>query len=124
MQLTMQQLLTSVPALQKLANQSAPIQVAFRLACLLREIQRVVEPYEQIRLKLAEQYGVASGQGQWSIPTERTAEFVSALDPLLREPVRVAVPPITLDDLAFATLSAQEVLAITWLFEQPTEVVS
>lgn len=93
MTLTIGQIFSAAPALQKLVAASLPALMALKVARLIHRLNPELEPASATRLSVFRQFGIEK-DGQIQVPTERLPDFQAALEPLFSECVEIDCQPL------------------------------
>ena len=117
MKITLGQLNAALPSLQKLAKLDLPIKIAFHISRFLKQAEIEGKTLADIRTKVLKDFGQPTEEtGQYRIPPEKIEDFKAKIEELQKEEVEFDFQPIILDDLGNISLSAQDILAIDFLF--------
>jgi len=109
-QVTVGQLAAAEGALKRLQQERLPARVAFRLARILREVDPILQAYNEAHTPLVKRF--------WK-PTKKENIYVpSEGEVLWAETVEINASPLTETDLAGAAISAGDVLALEWMIEE------
>jgi hypothetical protein len=122
--LTLRDILNAQPALQRLAAEKLPVRVAYRLKKNLDQVERELRHYEAFRRELIQKYGRQTGPDAWEIPAddqEAVAVYSRELGELLDCEADMALRPMRVDDLGEIRMSAGDLMAMAWLFEDEPE---
>lgn len=125
-ELTVQEMIDSIPTLRELSNKQLKSKVAFRVARLLREVQAESETFETARINLVKLYGAkdengelkADENGNTYIEQEHVAEFNSELTDLLNNKITINGDKLSLDDLGDETFTPQQMLSFSAFLEE------
>ena len=111
--MNLSQLVQITPALQALAGTKLPAKSAYRVAKAINLITPELKLFEEHRLKLAEEHGTKSEDGQNYTFANGSAEaFSAALQTLLDEEVAITLPTISPDDLGTADIEPAHLAAL------------
>lgn len=103
-------LLTAKPALDRLATQKLPVKTAYRLAKLLKRVSDETRTFEEQRNAWIKELGEPTEDGNVTVKAQHVPEFVSRVNELTGETVKVDMDPVSLDGLG--ELSAVDALAL------------
>lgn len=125
-ELTVQEMIDSIPTLRELSNKQLKSKVAFRVARLLREVQAESETFETARINLVKLYGAkdengelkADENGNTYIEQEHVAEFNNELTDLLNNKITINGDKLNLDDLGDETFTPQQMLSFSAFLEE------
>ena len=125
-ELTVQEMIDSIPTLRELSNKQLKSKVAFRVARLLREVQAESETFETARVSLIKLYGAkdengnlkADENGNTYIEQDKVAEFNSELTDLLTNKITINGDKLSLDDLGDETFTPQQMLSFGAFLEE------
>lgn len=125
-ELTVQEMIDSIPTLRELSNKQLKSKVAFRVARLLREVQAESETFETARVSLIKLYGAkdengnlkADENGNTYIEQDKVAEFNSELTDLLTNKITINGDKLSLDDLGDETFTPQQMLSFSAFLEE------
>lgn len=125
-ELTVQEMIDSIPTLRELSNKQLKSKVAFRVARLLREVQAESETFETARINLVKLYGAkdengelkADENGNTYIEQEHVAEFNNELTDLLNNKITINGDKLSLDDLGDETFTPQQMLSFSAFLEE------
>lgn len=120
MNLTLKTLLEAQPALGALCSAKlVDVRTAFRLGRFAAKAREETGRFQQIREDLIRELGTESEGGRVEITEpEKQAEFYERITPLLGEEIELDVPEITIEALAGASLSANEIATLDWLIKE------
>lgn len=125
-ELTVQEMIDSIPTLRELSNKQLKSKVAYRVARLLREVQAESETFETARVSLIKLYGAkdengnlkADENGNTYIEQDKVAEFNSELTDLLTNKITINGDKLSLDDLGDETFTPQQMLSFSAFLEE------
>ena len=108
-----------VQGLQGLADRHLPVRVAYRLGKIIKVLSDEAKPYDEQRLKLAQQYcekdekgNPVINDGQFRFSPENRAAFEKEHTELLTTEITVEATAIMLDDFKDIEASARELLLL------------
>jgi len=113
MKLTAGELMDARPALTELAQQKWPIVVAYRLAKLIREMDRELEPVEKVRGDLIRELGTQEGMAHTVKPdSPNFPVFIEKLNELRVQPIVLAQAPVVLEIVGSAPVTVVQMLQL------------
>lgn len=131
MKLTLKELILSVGQpqmgkpgpLSKLLNDSSlPVTISFRLARILKQLNPILDAYEESRIKLCEKYGTKTEFGDYDFGDQREA-FSAEGDELVSEVLEIQGDKFLIEEISNRKitadgnfLSATDFLTLDWLF--------
>lgn len=99
MKITLGKLKSSEQGLSKLSNSALPINLAFRISKLLKEVTKELIEIEEFRKKLVQKYGKDNGDGNISVEQENIDAFVQEFNVLLGDSIEIAFEQIKATEL-------------------------
>lgn len=118
MNVSLRELRTAAPVLQKLATADVPPRLAYLLARAIREISPELESIEVVRTKLVTQFGDEQPDGSWRVAESQAAEFQAAWDELLDTEAALEIVPIPIQHFPDSLrLTPAEMLTLLFLLE-------
>ena len=125
-ELTVQDMIDSIPTLRDLSNKQLKSKVAFRVARLLREIQAESETFETARINLVKLYAAKDENGEIKtdengntyIEQDKIEEFNKELRDLLDNTITINGDKLSLDDLGDETFTPQQMLSFSAFLEE------
>lgn len=125
-ELTVQEMIDSIPTLRELSNKQLKSKVAFRVARLLREVQAESETFETARVNLVKLYAAKDENGEIKtdengntyIEQDKIEEFNKELRDLLDNTITINGDKISLDDLGDETFTPQQMLSFSAFLEE------
>jgi hypothetical protein len=123
MKVTIQQLTNSTAALNELSQKPMKVQPGYRVAIAMKEVNRHLEPFYEVREKLIKKYDGKTDQGPEIIFSEDPEgqekikkEFIEELKPVMDEEVSLnGVKPLSLKKLGSMELQPWILLQLDWL---------
>lgn len=104
--LTLRALLEAQPALDRLAGEKLPVQIAYRVAKIVKLTKAEIADFHEQRIKLVKAHGVTRpateaelsihGPEVIEVPPEKAAAFRAEIDALADEPVTFDREPLTI----------------------------
>ena len=125
-ELTVQEMIDSIPTLRELSNKQLKSKVAYRVARLLREVQAESETFETARVSLIKLYGAKDENGNLKtdengntyIEQDKIAEFNSELTDLLTNKITINGDKLNIDDLGDETFTPQQMLSFSAFLDE------
>ena len=125
-ELTVQEMIDSIPTLRELSNKQLKSKVAYRVARLLREVQAESETFETARVNLIKLYGAKDENGNLKtdengntyIEQDKIAEFNSELTDLLTNKITINGDKLNIDDLGDETFTPQQMLSFSAFLDE------
>lgn len=125
-ELTVQEMIDSIPTLRELSTKQLKSKVAYRVARLLREVQAESETFETARVNLIKLYGAkdengelkADENGNTYIDKDYVADFNSELTDLLNNKITINGDKLSLDDLGDETFTPQQMLSFSAFLDE------
>ena len=123
--ITMNELLSTIPVLRELANQPFKGSLTFKLARLMRELDKEAQLFEESRRQLAEKYGLRDENGKLMIDDEGTVtldknkaiECNEEMRALLEDKIEINANKIPINLLDEVELSPSQAFLIEPLIE-------
>ena len=111
------EVVTAMPAIQKLMDASLSASIAFRIAKFAKEVEPHVTSYEKVRQELLEKFGTKgdeeeNGQVQYSFANGTSEKFMTELTNLLEE--KVNLKKVKVSDLEGAELTPRDMMSLEW----------
>lgn len=125
-ELTVQEMIDSIPTLRELSNKQLKSKVAYRVARLLREVQAESETFETARINLIKLYGAKDENGELKsdengntfIEPEHVTDFNNELNDLLNNKITINGDKLSLDDLGDETFTPQQMLSFSAFLDE------
>jgi len=113
------EVVTAMPAIQKLMDATLSANVAFRIAKFAKEVEPHVTSYEKVRQGLLEKFGTkgdeeTNGQIQYSFVDGTSEKFMKELTSLLEEKVDLKFKKMKVSDLEGAELTPRDMMSLEW----------
>ena len=113
------EVVTAMPAIQKLMDASLSASIAFRIAKFAKEVEPHVTTYEKVRQELLEKFGTKgdeeeNGQVQYSFANGTSEKFMTELTNLLEEKVNLKFKKVKVSDLEGAELTPRDMMSLEW----------
>lgn len=107
-ELTVRELIESIPALQEINNKEMPAKVAYQFARIIREVDKENQIFQEARRKLIDKYGVKDEDGKLvedekgniSIANDKIDEFNKEVNDLLEEKISLNCSTISVEMLS------------------------
>lgn len=110
--MTMGQIVTALPALQKLADEKLTLKTLYKVSNLLSKADREISFYNSERYKIVESLGNNLQDDKWQIPEENRAEFESRMSELLNLEVDAELTPVTVPTSEDLHMSYNDIKAL------------
>ncbi|AFH47785.1 Hypothetical protein IALB_0071 [Ignavibacterium album JCM 16511] len=112
------QIVNSISVLNKISNSDKlPIKQAYMLAKFIPKVQKELETFESLRIKLLEKYGEKREDGQIQVKENNLEEFQQEISKLLDVEINFDSPKLALSDLDKIGLSVIDLMTIDYLIE-------
>ena len=102
-----------------------PARTAFKIARLIRELEKENTTFNESRDKILEKYAMRDDNGammqednQVMISPDRAEDFQKEIDSLLKTSVEINADKLTLDDLADVSLSPKQIIDLGNFLEE------
>lgn len=122
MQVTLKQVIDSLPGLREIAELKLPGVVSFKLAKVLRELEQHMQDYQKAREKVFETNGATmSDDGrQWLLPNDATLRdhINQENEELLEATVEINADRVPLSSLQESKISPQALMNVEWLIDE------
>jgi DNA-binding MltR family transcriptional regulator len=112
MKITLAEIKSLETSLSKIFDKDINIKLAYRLGILLKKISEEMQSLEKNRVKLVTKYGVKNGEGQVSVPDEKTPDFYKEFNELMQISIDIDFEPIPLSAFGDISLSAADVMRL------------
>lgn len=117
------QIINSITVLNKISNSDKlPIKQAYMLAKFIPKVQKELETFESLRIKLLEKYGEKREDGQIQVKENNLEEFQQEISKLLDVEINFDSPKLALSDLDKIGLSVIDLMTIDYLIESEQAV--
>jgi hypothetical protein len=123
MKLTLEQIVNSRSALERLMQVRLQSSIAFRIKRAVRQIEPELVDFETQRTQIVRKYGDETDpeSGIWSIKPEHRQEYAAEIATLMAEEFRLDVQTLTVSQLGDIEISAAELMALDWLIVDDEE---
>ena len=109
---TIEKIINSQEAVNKLADKPLPVKISYRLAKLIKSIESELEVFEGERKKLLERYGTIDKEKQcYNIPNDKTEKFNAEFTQLVGTETELSAEKIDLSNEDIK-LTAKEFIAL------------
>jgi len=122
---TIEEILNAIPALKMLKEQPVNGIIAFKIARILREVNKEVELFEQERQKLIEAFCYRDENGRPIIKDNNIKidpkfinEFNNKIKEMLTNEIEINATQLPLNILENVTLTAEQVFSLEKFFEE------
>lgn len=122
---TLEEIINATPALETIAKHSFNGVNAFKIARLIRELNKETELFETERRKLIEKYCERGEDGSIlvkdnniRIQSQYIENYNNTLMTMLASQVEINASPLSLDTLEMITLTPQEALSLEKFFDE------
>ena len=99
----------------RLAGMKLPAHLTFRIAKLAQAVESVIQDFQKTHQELLEKYGTKNEQG-FSVPGDKLEAFNAELNEVLAVEVELPGAKLTSEQISFASISVQDILALQWMF--------
>jgi len=119
------QIVDSKASLEKLAQTTLPIKIAYRIGKIISQFNPELELFEEQRQKLVKQYGECLDEkaDRWEVKPELKEDFFAELDELKDAEVEVGfsddkpIKKIKVSELGDISLQPAHFVNLDWLFD-------
>lgn len=113
----MRDLVISVESLKKLSSLDIKIELAYKIAKFIKEVESELTIFSEKRTSLYKKYGEKDKQGIYTVGAENQKEFSEKMEELLDLELELNIPEVDLKDLQSEqnTLSVSDVLNLQFL---------
>ena len=109
---TIEKIINSQEAVNKIADKPLPVKISYRLAKLIKSIESELEVFEGERKKLLERYGTINEEKQcYNIPNDKTEKFNAEFSQLVGTETELSAEKIDLSNEDIK-LTAKEFIAL------------
>lgn len=105
----------------RLVNAKLPAHLAFRLATITKAVEAGIQTFQKSHQDLIEKFATTQEDGSKSIAPENLTAFNAELNEVLAVEVELPGDKLTSEQIAFASISTVDILALQWLFSDFTE---
>ncbi len=99
----------------RLVNAKLPAHLAFRLAKLAQAVESNIQTFQKSHRELIDKYVTTDGENK-TITAENLPAFNEELNGMLAVEVELPGDKLNSEQLAFASISTVDILALQWLF--------
>lgn len=122
---TLNDILNNNDIFRQVYQSPMPARTAFKIARLIRELEKENTTFNESRDKILEKYAMRDDNGammqednQVMISPDRTEDFQKEIDSLLKTSVEINADKLTLDDLADVSLSPKQIIDLGNFLEE------
>ncbi|GMU99382.1 MAG: hypothetical protein AMXMBFR51_21170 [Ignavibacteriota bacterium] len=115
MKIKLIQILEAKGTLEKIFNSKLPIKTAFKLSFASEELNRIIDKYENMRIKKILELGEKQADGTYKVKPENEIKFQEDMRTLMDEEIDINIEQIEKDELEGINLSANEISKIRYL---------
>ena len=117
-EVTLAELKSIEPSLNKLIQMQLPIKISYRLAKVLKKISQELVTLEETRHMLVKKYGELNEETQQIVvPNDKTQDFVDEMQIILDEIYELEFIPMDIEEMGNVTLSPSDVVNLELFFE-------
>lgn len=125
-QLKMNDLLNSTETLQKLSQKELKAKLALSIARLLKEAEREMQNFNEVRMNLIKKYGekdengelITDEKGNCKILNDNTADFSKELNDLIETEIEINANKLKLDDLETLDFTPSDMVSLEPFIEE------
>ena len=110
--MNIKEILESKEAIEALTAQVLPINTAIKLSKLQKELNEILEIYQERRKSLFEKHGEGK---DLNIPDANRDAFITEHGSLIDAEIELVIPNINIEDLGDIQISANHLTNLTWL---------
>ncbi len=122
---TLNDILNNNDIFRQVYQSPMPARTAFKIARLIRELEKENTTFNESRDKILEKYAMRDDNGamvqednQVMISPDRAEDFQKEIDSLLKTSVEINADKLTLDDLADVSLSPKQIIDLGNFLEE------
>ena len=122
---TIEEILNATPALQILKEQNFDGMTAFKIARMLREVNKEIELFEQSRNELIEKFcirdesgKIIENNGEIKIDSKYINTFNNEIRKMLNNEIEINAVPLTLNILENLTITPEQAFNLEKFFEE------
>ena len=112
--MNIKEILESKEAIEALTAQILPINTAIKVSKIQKELNEVLDIYQERRKSLFEKYGEGD---DFNIPDTNREVFISEHSDLIEEGLDLNIDKISITDLGDIKISPNHITNLTWLLE-------
>lgn len=116
MQMTNGKMFESLMTLAGLTGETGKL--GYAIARNRRKIMGEIKEYADVRDKLLRQYGDDKGGGVYTVPPERSADFLRELEPYTGIEHEVDVMTVSAEDMYSGGLTSAQMFALDWMVRE------
>lgn len=113
--MNIKEILESKEAIQALTAQTLPINTAIKLSKLQKELNEVLEIYQERRANLFEKYGEGE---DLSIPDTNREVFLKEHEALIIEELDITIQTVSVETLGDIKMSPNDITNLGWLLDE------
>ena len=117
MKVSIAEILESTTPLSLLTGTDMPINVAYKLASLVGEVNVILKEYDKKKSKLFDQYGERTEGSSVSILDEHVSVYQEEHKILLEETVDINIRKITIEMFGDINIKPATLVALKWLID-------
>ena len=110
--MNIKEILESKEAIETLTAQSLPINIAIKVSKIQKELNEVLDIYQERRKSLFEKYGEGD---DLAIPDDKREVFISDHDELIEEELEIVIEQISAEALGDISISPNHLTNLSWL---------
>lgn len=115
-------MLNSKPAIEELAQQPIPIDIGFKLALLIKEMNVALNLFDKQKLDILKEYGTYNSElNKFDfIEAEDGVKASTELQSLIEQEVSITIPEISMQDLIDCEIKVKpsSLIVLDWLIKQ------
>lgn len=113
----MGQIITAVPALQRLADEKLTLKTLYKVNRLLSSLDKEISFYNQERIKLIESLGNNVQGDKWAIAQDKQAEYQERMTELMNLEIETEISPVMLPTSESIQMSYNDIKALEGFVE-------
>jgi hypothetical protein len=119
----LREVVNGLDSINNIATLKLPVFTSFKISLFLKNINPIIDTYEQERNKLIKECGVpvvedGKETGNYTFPDGKAAEFNEKIKDVLEADLGVAVPEIKIADLGDIQIEPSKLIPIMWLIKE------
>ena len=116
-EMTVQQIIDSIPALREINEKTMPAKTAYQFARIIREVENELKNFQEARNKLIERFGkkdeagklIEDDQGNVEIFSEKKDAFKKEANELMNTKIHINCEQIALEDILDNEFSPEKI---------------
>lgn len=108
----MGEIVTALPALQKLANEKLTLKTLYQVSHTMSLLDKEIDFYNQERMKIIESLGNNVEGDKWQIPKENMEEYQTRMEELINLEIASEIKPILLPTSENLQMSYNDIKAL------------